>query len=237
MGINTGLLRKDQQLSTCMSGTKRLTKTEETWNHELRTVAHGVDSAVLNDDTLVGREEALQRRDDLPQVRLITLVVIQPLGIHNIVQSDHALVFIHSTTAHTTEFLHVCTNTKQKTQVDTQSPNVSSCLTTDPEDTKMSVIVELKELALVDGSDTKLTLNSGDQGRSLEKCTGQRLESPSELGFASGDLVVETDHANIFLSCALLRLNQAGRTIDTDDQASGNLRVKSTTVTSLFGPL
>lgn len=237
MGINTGLLRKDQQLSTCMSGTKRLTKTEETWNHELRTVAHGVDSAVLNDDTLVGREEALQRRDDLPQVRLITLVVIQPLCIHNIVQSDHALVFIHSTTAHTTEFLHVCTNTKQKTQVDTQSPNVSSCLTTDPEDTKMSVIVELKELALVDGSDTKLTLNSGDQGRSLEKCTGQRLESPSELGFASGDLVVETDHANIFLSCALLRLNQAGRTIDTDDQASGNLRVKSTTVTSLFGPL
>lgn len=237
MGINTGLLRKDQQLSTCMSGTKRLTKTEETWNHELRTVAHGVDSAVLNDDTLVGREEALQRRDDLPQVRLITLVVIQPLCIHNIVQSDHALVFIHSTTAHTTKFLHVCTNTKQKTQVDTQGPNVSSCLTTDPEDTKMSVIVELKELALVDGSDTKLTLNSGDQGRSLEKCTGQRLESPSELGFASGDLVVETDHANIFLSCALLRLNQAGRTIDTDDQASGNLRVKSTTVTSLFGPL
>lgn len=220
-----------------MASNKRRTKTKETRNHELRTIANGVDSAVLDDDTLVGREKALQRADDLPQVRLVTLVVIQPLRIHNVVQSDHAAVLIHGSTAHTSEFLHVRTNAKQKTKVDTQSPNVGSRFAADPENTKVSVIVEFEKLALVNGPDTKLALDGGDQRRPLEKCTSQGFQSASELGLAAGNLVMETDNANVFLSCTLLRLNQTSRTVDTDDQASCDLGVQSSTVASLLGSI
>lgn len=129
------------------------------------------------------------------------------------------------------------TNAKEKTKVDTQSPNIGSCFAADPENTKVSVVVELKKLALVNGSDTKLALDGGDQRRPLEKCTSQRLQSASELGFATGNLVMETDNANIFLSCTLLRFNQTSRTVDTDDQASCDLGVQSSTVASLLGSM
>lgn len=214
-----------------------LTETEETRNHELCTVADSVDSAVLDDNTLVGREKTLKRTDDPAEIRFVALVVIQPLRIHNIVQSDHAVVLVHSSTAHTTELLHVRTNAKKKTEVNTQSTNVSSCLAADPENTKVSVIVELEKLALVDGSDTKLALDGRDKRRSLEESTSQGFQSASELGLATGDLVVETDNANIFLPGTLLRLDQTGRTVDANDQASSDLRVECTTVTGLFGPL
>lgn len=214
-----------------------LTEAEETRNHELCTVADGVNSAVLDDNTLVGCEKTLKGTDDPAQIRFVALVVIQPLRIHDIVQSDHTLVLVHSSTAHTTELLHVRTNAKKKAEVNTQSTNVSSRLTADPENTKVSVIVELEKLALVDGSDTKLALDSRDKRRPLEESTGQGLQSASELGLATGDLVVETDNANIFLSGALLRLDQTSRTVDTNDQASSDLRIESTTVTGLVGPL
>lgn len=214
-----------------------LTEAEETRNHELCTVADGVNSAVLDDNTLVGCEKTLKGTDDPAQIRFVALVVIQPLRIHDIVQSDHTLVLVHSSTAHTTELLHVRTDAEKKTKMNTQSTNVSSRLTADPENTKVSVIVELEKLALVDGSDTKLALDSRDKRRPLEESTGQGLQSASELGLATGDLVVETDNANIFLSGALLRLDQTSRTVDTNDQASSDLRIESTTVTGLVGPL
>lgn len=128
------------------------------------------------------------------------------------------------------------TNAEKKAEVNTQSTNVSSRLAADPENTKVSVIVELEKLAFVDGSDTKLALDSRDKRRPLEESTGQGLQSTSELGLATGDLVVETDNANIFLSGALLRLDQTSRTVDTNDQASSDLRVEGSTVTGLVGP-
>lgn len=216
---------------------KKLTKTKETRDHKFGTVANGVYRAVLDDNTLVGRKKTLQRANDPPQVRLVALVVIQPLGVHNIMQGDHAVVLVHGSTAHATELLHVRANAKQETKVDTQSPNVRSCLTADPENTQMSVIVELKEFALVDGPNTELALNGGDQRRPLEKSTGQAFQSAAKLSLATRNLVVKTDHANILLSCALLRLDQTSRTVNADDQASRDLRVESSAVTSFLGPL
>lgn len=174
--------------------------------------------------------------DNLAQIRLVPLVIIHPLGIQNIVQSHQAIVLIHGTTANTSEFLHVGTNTKQKTQVHTEGSNVGSSLTANPEDTQVPLIVKLVELALVDGTDTELALDSRDQGRALEKSTSQGLQSASELSLTAGDLVVEANHANVFLPGTLLRFNEASRAVDTHNQTSSNLRVKGATVTGFLGP-
>jgi hypothetical protein len=130
----------------------------------------------------------------------------------------------------------VSTDTKQKTQVNAKSSNISSSLTADPEHGKVSIIVELVELAFVDRSDTKLTLDSRDQRRPLEERTGQGLKSSLELSLTTGNLVMKTNDADVFLSGTLLGLDQAGSTVNADDQATGDLRVKSSTVTSLLRP-
>ena len=59
----------------------------------------------------------------------------------------------------------------------TQSSDVGSGLTAHPENTKLPLVVELVQFALVNSSDTELALDGGDERRSLEKGTGERLKS------------------------------------------------------------
>lgn len=210
------------------------TVSQKTGKHELSTVADSVDSAVLDDQTLVRGQESLKRRDDLAEVRLVTSVVHLPLSVENVVESDETLGLIHGTTANTSELLHVATDTKKETQVNTECSDVGTSLTADPEDTEVSVVVELDELALVDGSDTELTLDGRDQRRALEQSTGEGLESASELSLATGQLVVEADDSHILLSGTLLGLDKTSSAVDADDQATGNLGIESTRVTSLL---
>jgi hypothetical protein len=131
----------------------------------------------------------------------------------------------------------VSTNTEQQTQVNTESTDVGTSLTADPEDTEVALIVELVQLALVDGTDTELTLDGRDQGRTLEESTSEGLEGTAELGLATGDLVVQTDHADVLLTGTLLGLDQTGGTVNADDQTSSDLGIKGTTVTSLLGSI
>lgn len=208
---------------------------EKTRNHQLSTVGDSVDSAVLDDNTLVAGEQRLQGLDDAAEVRLVTLVVINPLGIHDIVQSNHTALLVHGTGANTTQLLHVSANTEQKTQVDTEGTDVGTSLTADPEDTEVAVIVKLVEVALVDGTDTELTLNGRDQGRTLEESTGEGLQSAAELSLATGNLVVEANDSNVLLTGTLLGLNETGGTVNADDQTASDLGVKGTGVTSLLG--
>lgn len=127
------------------------------------------------------------------------------------------------------------THTEQKTQVDTESTNVGTSLAADPENAEMAIVVKLVKLALMDGTDTELTLDGRDQRRALEEGSSKGLQSATELRFATRDLVVEADNTDILLTGTLLRLNQAGGTVNADDQTAGDLGVQSTTVTSLFG--
>lgn len=226
-------------VSECYQGLKlwdrfKHTIAEETGKHELSTVADGVDSAVLDDKTLVRNEKSLERRDDLAEVGLVAGVVHGPLSIQNIVQSNQLLGLVHGTGAHTTQLLHVGTDTEQQTQVHTQGTDISTSLAADPENTEVAVVVELDELALVDGSDTELTLDGRDQGRALEQSTSQGLEGAGELSLATGQLVVEADDSNVFLSGTLLRLNETGSAVNADNQASSDLGIEGTAVTSLF---
>jgi hypothetical protein len=131
----------------------------------------------------------------------------------------------------------VSTNTEQQTQVNTESTDVGTSLTADPEDTEVALIVELVQLALVDGTDTELTLDGRDQGRTLEESTSEGLEGTAELGLATGELVVQTDHADVLLTGTLLGLDQASGTVNADNQAASDLGVESTTVTGLLGSI
>lgn len=210
------------------------TITKQTRQHKLSTVADSVDSAVLDNKTLVASEQSLKGRDDSAEVRLIPGVVHRPLGIQNIVQGNEVLGLVHSTTAHTSELLHVGTNTKQQTQVHTQGSDIGTSLAAHPEDTQVAVIVKLNQLALVDGSDTQLSLDGGNQRRALEQGTGEGLEGAGELGLAARQLVMETDDGNVLLSGSLLGLDQSSRSIDTDNQTSRDLGVEGAAVTGLL---
>lgn len=212
----------------------QLTVSQKTGKHELSTVADSVDGAVLDDQTLVRGQESLKRRDDLAEVGLVAGVVHLPLSVENIVESDETLGLVHGTTANTAKLLHVATNTKEETQVNTECSDVGTSLTADPENTEVSVVVELDELALVDGSDTELTLDGRDQRGTLEKRTGEGLKSAGELSLATGQLVVEADNSHILLSGTLLRLDETSGAVNADNQATGNLGIESTGVTSLL---
>lgn len=121
--------------------------------------------------------------------------------------------------------------------MDTKGPDVCSSLTADPEDTKVSIVIELIKLALMDCSNAELTLDSRNQRWALEKCASQRLECPLELGLAARDFIVKTNYTDIFLSCTLLGLDQASGTVNTDDQATGDLRIESSAVASFLRSL
>ena len=54
----------------------------------------------------------------------ITSVVVYPLGIEDVVHGDHVIVFAQRTTAHSPEFLHVPTDTKQETEMHAERTNV-----------------------------------------------------------------------------------------------------------------
>lgn len=211
-----------------------LLEAEKTGKHELSTVADGVDRAVLDNNALVAGQKALKGRDDGAEVRLVTVVVVEPLGVKDVVESDQALGLVHSTRPHTAQLLHVGTDTEQKTQVNAQSTDVGTSLAADPEDTKLPLIVELVELALVDGTNTELALDGGDERGTLEERTSKSLEGARKLSLAARQLVVETDDAAVLLTSALLRLDETGRAVNADDQASSDLGIEGSRVTGLL---
>lgn len=91
-------------------------------------------------------------------------------------------------------------HSQQESEVNAERPDVGSRLARDPEDGEVTVVVELDELALVDGSDPELALDGGDERGTLEEGAGEGFETPSE-GFFVGEGGVEADDADVFLSC------------------------------------
>lgn len=90
---------------------------------------------------------------------------------------------------------------------------------------RTSVVVKLDKLALVDGPDTELALDGGDQRGPLEEGTGQSLKGARKLSLSTGDFVVEADDSNIFLSGTLLGLDETSGAVNTDNQAAGDLGI------------
>lgn len=84
--------------------------------------------------------------------------------------------------------------------MDTQSPDVCSSFARYPEDGQVSVVVEFNEFARVDGSNSELTLDGGDERGSLEECSSEGFESSCE-GFLSGQTSMQSNDADVLLSC------------------------------------
>jgi hypothetical protein len=211
-----------------------LLESQQTRKHKLGTVAYGVDGAVLNNNALVARQETLERRDDVAQQGLVAVVVVHPLGVEDVVQGDQILGLVHGSTPHTAQLLHVCADTEQKTQMHAEGTDVGSSLAAHPEHAQLPLIVELVQLALVDGSDTELTLDSGNERRSLEQSTSEGLEGARKLRLAARKLVVHADDADVLLSGSLLGLHETGRAVDADDEATSDLGVEGAAVASLL---
>lgn len=115
--------------------------------------------------------------------------------------------------------------------MDTECTDVGTGLAGHPEHGKLSLIVKLKQLALVDSTDTELTLDGGDERWSLEEGSGESLERAGKLGLTTRKLSMQSQNADILLSCALLALHKSSRAVDADNETSGNLWVKGSGVT------
>ncbi len=108
---------------------------------------------------------------------------------------------------------------EEKTQVDAEGTDVGSGLAVDPEDTEVPLLVELDELALVDGTHAQPPLHGGDQRGTLEQRTGQGLDGLGQLGLLV-DGAVQADDGDVLLTGTLLGLDQAGSPLDAHKQAT-----------------
>mmetsp|Transcript_944 Transcript_944/g.1207 ORF Transcript_944/g.1207 Transcript_944/m.1207 type:complete len:241 (+) Transcript_944:1720-2442(+) len=127
----------------------------------------------------------------------------------------------------------MATHTEQQTQMHAHSTHVRSCLTADPEHAKVALHVILHHLALVDGSDTQLALDSRDERRTLEDGALELLQCLAKLVLAL-DGSVQASNRHVLFTRALLRLNQPGRTLHTHDKAARHLRIQRATVPCLL---
>ena len=124
-------------------------------------------------------------------------------------------------------------DTQKKTQVHAEGTDVCSGFAANPKNGQMSVVVELNQFQIVDGTDTELTFNGGNEWGTLEEGTGKGFQGLCEflLGF---DGIVEAEDGNVLLSGALLRLHETGCAVNADDETACNFGVKSSGVTGLL---
>lgn len=64
--------------------------------------------------------------------------------------------------------------------MDTEGSDVCACLARDPEYSKVALLIKFEECRLIYRSNAKLTLDSRDEGRSLEKGTSESLDGSRE---------------------------------------------------------
>lgn len=146
---------------------------------------------------------------------------------------DDIVILSSDTTPHTSQFLHMSTNTQQQTQMDTQRPDVCSSLTRNPEYTQIPLVVVFNQFTLVNRPDSQLSLDGRDQRGSLEQGTSQGFKS-SRKGLFVGEGIVESDDADVFFSSTLLGFDKSGSSVDTDNQTSSNFRVECSGMSSLL---
>jgi len=125
------------------------------------------------------------------------------------------------------------TTSEEVTDMNTEGSDVSSSFTGNPEDAHVTLFVVLNELGLVDSSDSELLLDSRDERRSLEAGTLKSVNSLLEL-LDLVDALMELDNGDVLFTSRLLGLNESSGVVDADDEASSNLRVQSSGVTSLL---
>ena len=90
------------------------------------------------------------------------VVLIFPLSINDIMQSEHVVILGHDSRTHPSKLLHVSTSPQQQPNVNTHRSHVGACLATHPKNTQLLVGVILDQLALINGSDPQFPLYCGN---------------------------------------------------------------------------
>ena len=125
-------------------------------------------------------------------------------------------------------------NSGEETQVNAQGSHVGSCLAIHPKNTQVSIFIVLQECTVVDGSNSKLSLDGRNERRSLEECPRECFHRSLNLGNITSS--VKTRQDDISLSGSLLRLDQTSGAIDAYNQAARNFRIECSGVSRLFDP-
>jgi hypothetical protein len=116
-------------------------------------------------------------------------------------------------------------DSQQEAQMNAEGSDVCASLAANPKHGKVAFIVELDELTLVDGADAQLALNGGYERWALEQSARQGFESASELGFAAGQLVMQTNNTDILLASALLGFDEPGGSINANYETAGDFGI------------
>ena len=101
--------------------------------------------------------------------------------------------------------------------MNTEGSDVGTRLARDPEDGKVTLIVESVGLGLEDGADSKLTLDGRDQRGALEQSTSKGLEGLAKGKVSTGNGVMESNDTNVAFSSTLLGLDEASRAINAKE--------------------
>jgi len=205
---------------------------EDSGKHELGTVADSVDGGVLNNDSGVLNKQDFEGHNDTTEIVLISVLLKVPLSVLDVVHGDHGLVFLKSTGAGSAELLHVCATAEDISDMDTKGTNVSSSLARDPEDTHVALQIVIEKLALIDGSHTEFLLDGRDQRGSLEDGASEGEKSLLNC-LNLLNMLMKLDNSNVLFTSGLLGLNEAGSVVDAGNEATSDLRIESTGVTSL----
>jgi hypothetical protein len=127
----------------------------------------------------------------------------------------------------------VPSSAQEKAKVNTKGSDIGAGFTANPEDPQMPLRVIFVQLAFIDRSHTKPSLHGRDQRRALEESTSKAFDGGREK-VGVGDIVVQTNNSNVFLTGALLGLDQTSRSINANNKATSNSRIKSARVASLL---
>ena len=111
--------------------------------HDFGAVADRVDGRIFHHDFLVTSQECFERLDDPSQVGLVLVVVVQPLGVQDVVHGDESFVFVLNAGTVSAKLLHLTADPEEKTEMDAEGSDVSSGFAADPEDSHVPLFVVL----------------------------------------------------------------------------------------------
>lgn len=89
----------------------------------------------------------------------------------------------------------------------------------------MPLVVKLDQFRFVNGSDTQLPLDGRNERRTLEQSAGQSFDRTSELLFRF-ERAMQTNDADVFFTCALLRFDETGCSVDANGQAASDFWIE-----------
>jgi len=131
------------------------------------------------------------------------------------------------------KLLHNSSSAEQQTQMNTQRSHIEAGLDAYPENGHLFLLIELDKLTIIDSTNTQISLDSGNDRRSLKDCAREGLESLLHTSHVV-DGRVEAHDADVLFAGALLRLGETRGAVYAHDERARHFRVECARVTGLL---